>query len=150
MTQKAPKTQHRCARGSDSIHFSTLSFKIDPTFSHTLRSEELSGHSSLTKKSMLLSFRRFWIRSAFMYGAFSCFLHVVQNILRVLKKGNEALRQDLPPKIIPIPTLSTRLHHPHHPSRTAEDTSPTNSGLLINSHPELMTRFCHSENMVSS
>ncbi|CAG0900327.1 unnamed protein product [Darwinula stevensoni] len=45
----------------------------------------------------------------------------VQNILRVLKKGNDALCQDFLPKIISIPTLSTRLHHPHHPPHSEED-----------------------------
>ena len=45
----------------------------------------------------------------------------VQNILRVLKKGNDVLRQDLLPKIIPISTLSQRLYHPHHQPRNEED-----------------------------
>ena len=57
---------------SDSILFSTLSFKMDPTFSQAFRLGELPCHSSLPKKLMLLSFRRFWVRSAFMHGALSC------------------------------------------------------------------------------
>ncbi|MPC68819.1 hypothetical protein E2C01_063029 [Portunus trituberculatus] len=80
--------------------------------------------TQLPKKSMS-SFRRFWVRSAFMHE--SNFGDVL-NVLRVLKKGYEAFLQD-PPKIIPIPNLSTRLHQPHHPLHSEEDKD-ANTGLV--------------------
>ena len=38
---------------------------MDPILSQAFKLEEVLGHSSLLKKSMLLSFRRFWVQSTF-------------------------------------------------------------------------------------
>ena len=115
---------YRVARGLDSILFFNLVLQDGSSVFTGIQIGRITGPLFIAQEidvvvlQKVLGLKRF---HAWCFVVQKGNLSDVQNILRVLKKGNDTLRQDLLPKIIPIPTLSPRLYHPHHPPSNEED-----------------------------